>query len=299
VRDFSGDDQRFCNTVEQQWGVITLAQLRALGWGEGAIRHAIARRRLLRLHRGVYAVGHRRLHKQGRWLAAVLTSGEGAALSFAAAADHLDLRTSGARVVDVTVPCSRRAQPGIRLHRPRVIEPGDVRTHEGIPTTSPTRTLIDLATVLPMPALERVVAEVEHRGLLDADRLGRARSRKLDAIFDGGRRRARTRSQDEARVLRAIRSAGLPEPEMNAWMTHGGGEEWQVDVLFHDARVIIEVDDDRHRTRHAFELDRHKDAVRQAAGFRTLRVTRRQIREDLPRFVALVARTLDTALRNR
>ncbi len=299
MSDVPADLQRFRNTVERQWGVITLGQLRALGWGEGAIRYAVARGRLVRLHRGVYAVGHTRLLKQGRWLAAVLASGEGAALSFASAADHLDLRTSAARIVDVTVPCARRAQPGIRLHRPRVIEPGDIRMHHGIPTTSPTRTIIDLATILRMPALERVAAEAEHRGLLDGDRLARARSRKLRAIFANDRPRARTRSRDETRLLTAIRAAGLAEPEMNAWMTHGGGEEWQVDALFVEARVIVEVDDDRHRTRHAFELDRHKDAVRQAAGFRTLRVTRRQIREDLQAFIALLGRTLDTALRNR
>lgn len=279
--------------------MITLAQLRDLGWGEGAIRHAVLRGRLLRLHRGVYAVGHRRLLKQGRWLAAVLTSGPQAALSFAAALDHLDLRSSAARTVDVTVPRSRRAQPGIRLHRARCLEPGDVVVSDGIPTTSVTRTIIDISRAWPLARVERVVAEAEHRGLIDHGRLRRARSRNLTTIFGAATTPQRTRSADEARLLAAVRAAGLPEPEMNAWMTHGGGEEWQVDALFREARVIVEVDDDRHRTRHAFELDRHKDAVRQAAGFRTLRVTRRQIREGLPGFIVLLARTLDIALRNR
>lgn len=276
--------------------MVTLDQLRELGWGEGAVRYAVARGRLLRLHRGVYAVGHRQLLKQGRWLAAVLACGPGAALSFAAALDHLDLRTSGARVVDVTVPRCRRAQPGIRLHRARCIEPGDVVVLDGIPTTSVTRTIIDVARAWPLTRVERVVAEAEHRGLIDHARLQRARSRNLTAIFGAPTTPQRNRSADEERLLAAVRAAGLPEPEMNAWMTHGGGEEWQVDALFRAERVIVEVDDDRHRTRHAFELDRHKDAVRQAAGFRTLRVTRRQIREDLPAFIALLARTLATAL---
>lgn len=274
--------------------MITLGQLRALGWGEGAVRHALARERLIRLHRGVYAVGHEQLLRQGRWLAAVLASGSGAALSHATAAAHHGLRRSAASVVDVTVPTARRAQRGIRLHRPRTLESGDIGVLDGIPITSPTRTVIDLARVLALPALERVVAEAEHRLMLDHERLARARSRKLRAILGAGPP-VRTRSRDEMRLVKAVRAAGLPEPEANVWLTHGGGEEWQPDLVFRRERVVVEVDDDRHRTRRAFELDRRKDAVRQADGYRTLRFTRRQLGEDLPAAVGLIARTLAAA----
>ena len=75
-------------------------------------------------------------------------------------------------------------------------------------------------------------------------------------------------------------------------MTHGGGEEWQADMFFRRERVIVEIDDDRHKTAVAFERDREKDAVRQAHGYATLRFTRRQIREDLPGRVALIAKAL-------
>src|SRR5262249_10662953 len=144
--------------------------------------------------------------------------------------------------------------------------------------TTPTRTVIDMARDLSLDRLETLVASAERRGLLDHDRLATARSSKLATIL--GRGAKLTRSRDEALLLVALRAAVLPEPEMNAWVTHGGGEEWQADVLFRGQRVIVEIDDDGHRTRHAFELDRRKDAVRQADGYRTLRFTRRQIRED-------------------
>ena len=277
--------------------MVTIEQLRGLGWTDDQVRYAAARGRLIRLHRGVYAVGHTRLLPQGRWLGAVLACGRGAALSHASAAAHLDLRRSASRVVDVTVPSARRHHDGVRVHRPRRLEPGDVVVHRGIPTTSPTRTLIDLSRNLSLPALERVAAEAEHRGLLDHGRLALARSPKLRAIF--AEAPARARSRHEARLLAALREAGI-RAEANVWITHGGGEEWQADVLFRRERVIVEVDDGRHRTRHAFELDRRKDAVRQADGFRTLRFTHRQLDTDLAGAVALVQATLAASVsRNR
>lgn len=293
MRDLPADIQRFRSTVDGQWGIVTLAQLRALGWGDGRVRHALATGRLIRLHRAVYAVGHTRLLVEGRFLAAVLASGPGAALSLAAAAHHLDLRRSSAARIDVTVPSGRKAQPGIRLHRPRDLEPGDVVVHHGIPTTSPTRTVIDFARARPLPVVERLAAAAERRQLLDHTRLARARSRKLRLIFGDGRGPQLTRSRDERRFLAAVRAAGLPKPESNLWLTHGGGEEWEPDFVFLRERVIVEIDDDSHKTAHAFELDRHKDAIRQAEGYATPRFTRRQLREDLAGAMAVLARILD------
>lgn len=262
-----------------------------MGAAEGAAREWLRAGRLVRLHRGVYSVGHDALRREGWWMAAVLACGAGAALSHGAAMAHLGLRSWSPSLIEVTVPGQRRRQAGIRVHRTRSLK-GDVRIVAGIPTTTVTRTVIDLAKVLPLGALESLAAEAEHRGLLDHARLSQARSRKLQTIFGGERAPARTRSPDETRFLAAIRAAGLPEPESNVWLTHGGGEEWQPDHLFRRERVIVEIDDDRHRTRHAFELDRAKDATRQADGYATLRFTRRQLREDPGRAASLVAATL-------
>lgn len=278
--------------AERQWGVVTLNQLREAGLGDGAVKARTAAGALIRLHRGVYAVGHSRLLPQGRRLAAVLACGSGAALSHAAAADHLDLRGSAARILDVSVPANRRSHRGVRVHRTS-FEPGDVVEHEGIRTTSPTRTIIDMARRLPMGQLENLVANAQLRGLLDDRRLEGVRSRRLDAIL--GRGAQPIRSKHERRLLDAVRAAGLPEPEMNVWMTHGGGEEWQADMLFRRERVIVEIDDDSHKTHKAFELDRNKDAVRQAHGFATPRFTRRQIREDLAGVIALLSRIVATS----
>jgi hypothetical protein len=67
--------------------VVTRAQLRHLGLGASAIDHSVAAGRLHIIHRGVYAVGHPRLDRPGRRIAAVLACGQGAALSHGTAAD--------------------------------------------------------------------------------------------------------------------------------------------------------------------------------------------------------------------
>src|ERR1700742_1610341 len=79
-------DERVANLARRQHGVVSIDQLRALGVGEGAVRRRVAAGRLHRLHRGVYAVGHRSLTWRGLWLAAVLAAGDGAVLSHSSAA---------------------------------------------------------------------------------------------------------------------------------------------------------------------------------------------------------------------
>jgi hypothetical protein len=85
-----------------QWGVVSRGQLRALGFGRGAIERRLSVGRLHVVHRGVYAVGHRALRVEGRWLAAVLACGDGAVLSHRSAAAHWGLLASQQAVVDVT-----------------------------------------------------------------------------------------------------------------------------------------------------------------------------------------------------
>ena len=55
----------------------------------------VAAERLHRLHRGVYAVGHRSLRIEGHWMAAVLACGDGAVLSHQTAASVWELRQVG------------------------------------------------------------------------------------------------------------------------------------------------------------------------------------------------------------
>jgi predicted transcriptional regulator of viral defense system len=69
-----------------QHGVVTRGDLASLGFGRRQIERRAADGRLVRVHQGVYAVGHAALSREGRWMAAVLACGEGAVLSHRSAA---------------------------------------------------------------------------------------------------------------------------------------------------------------------------------------------------------------------
>jgi predicted transcriptional regulator of viral defense system len=84
-------DLALAELARGQWGVVSLAQVRALGIGSRAVQQRAQTGRLRRVHRGVYAVGGAVLPREGRWLAAVLAYGEGAVLSHLSAAVHWNL----------------------------------------------------------------------------------------------------------------------------------------------------------------------------------------------------------------
>jgi len=88
----------------RQHGVISRAQLFALGFGRAFVRDGLRDGRLHRLHAGVYALGHRRLTQQGVWLAAVLACGEDAVLSHRSAAALWHLAYLELGRVDVLIP---------------------------------------------------------------------------------------------------------------------------------------------------------------------------------------------------
>src|SRR4051812_20273227 len=104
-----------------QHGIVGRAQLLSLGLGSRAIDHRVACGRLHVVHRGVYAVGHRRLTIRSWWMAATLATD--GVLSHRAAAALWGVRRSEA--VEVTAP-RKRIRKGVLLHRAHV--PEDERT---------------------------------------------------------------------------------------------------------------------------------------------------------------------------
>src|SRR5256885_12696075 len=79
-------DAQITQVAARQYGLMTTSQVSGAGLGRSAITQRLQARRLHRIHRGVYAVGHKALTHRARWLAAVLACGPGAALSHTDAA---------------------------------------------------------------------------------------------------------------------------------------------------------------------------------------------------------------------
>jgi very-short-patch-repair endonuclease len=276
-------EARLATLAGRQYGVVTREQLRCLGVGETGIRERIRTRRLHRLRRGVYAVGHTALPYGAHRMAAVLTCGDGAVLSHLDAAAHWELRQSSSGLIHVTVPSynGRRAPKGIRIHRSGRLGPTEVTVHEGIPVTTIPRTLLDLADILSPQALKRAIDEADYRNRFDLTALiaavegnpGRSSARLMAAV---GRAEERTRSPLEDRFLALTDRHGLPRPRVNVWLG-----ECEADFLWPEQRLVVETDGrDAHGTRAAVDRDRAKDLKLRQAGYRVIRYTDSQLRYD-------------------
>jgi predicted transcriptional regulator of viral defense system len=289
-------DAAIAAIAARQHGVIARIQLLRLRLGRRAIAHRIEQGRLHVIHRGVYAVGHARLTIHGRWMAAVLACGEGARLSFRSGAMLWNVRRTERGLIEVTSPRSGRGRPGIHRHQAEL--PSDeVTVHHGIPTTTVPRTLLDLATVLTPHQLARAVNEAEVQRLTDPLSLDALLERyprrpgvpALRAIL--GQSATLTRGELEKRFREFLLKAGLPLPEANA-SVQVDGVWYEVDCLWREQRLIVELDGrTTHGTTQAFETDRARDRILQAAGFRVVRITWRQLHES-PAAVAADLRAL-------
>lgn len=293
-------DWTIAELARRQHGLVARRQLVARGIGADAVRHRVDTGRLHRVHRGVYAVGHDLLTADGRALAALLAYGERATLTHHSAGAAWAVRASARAAIDVTLPYAAAARAGIELHRSRL--PADeVTVLRGLRIATVARTLIDLAAVLDGAALERALAEAEVRRLADRVALPellaryprRAGTRALRELVAARRADAGvTRSALEERFVALVDAAGLPRPELNAALDAGG--RWvEADCAWRAERVAVELDGHAfHATRAAFERDRERDRALQAAGWRVVRVTWRQLDARAAAVLADLARLL-------
>ena len=280
--------------------MVSSGQLRALGLGKDAVEWRARRGQLHRLHRGVYAVGHRSVSGNGRLWAAVLACGgpERAVLSHRSAAAVWDLIPPPS-VIEVTTLAQSRSMRGVKVHRRKSLE----RTnHQGLPITTVAQTLLDLAATQSDHRVKRTCHRAEILRLLDArstralierseGRPGTARlTRAIDELATTEPQI--TRTELEERFLELVAEAGLPRPEVNTRV-----EGLEVDFLWRDERLIVETDGAAtHLTPTAFERDRERDQILMLAGYRVVRFTWRQVIEE-PGRVARALRELLSAPR--
>jgi very-short-patch-repair endonuclease len=276
-----------------QHGVVSRRQLRAVGMGEGAIDHAVSVGRLHRVFRGVYAWGHPNIGNRGRLRAAVLACGEGAVISHRSAAALLRLLDNGPVVIDVIAPGTRgRTIDGIRLHQVRPPRREETGTVDGIPCTSPARTLVDLAGTVGDRTLRSCFERAAQRRFLDIPAIEasvdpkRRGMRSLLALIDEWRgaapvaKKGRLKSPLEAKVLPLLVRRDLPAPLLNAPVEIPNGRI-EVDFLWPEQRFVVEADSrDFHATHVAFERDRWRDRELLRVGYGTLRVTNRQAERE-------------------
>lgn len=271
-------DVAIATLAAQQHGVVALVQLVALGLTESAVRKRVASGRLHRVYRGVYAVGHRRLTKRGRWMAAVLACGDDAVLSHLSAGELFNVRRSGG-IVDVTSTTrSRHGVPGIRLHQPRALAPEHRTIVDGIPVTTVPRMLADLAGTLDAQQLKRVWQEAQRQRLLDVEAVKPLVSQprkgigKLRALVEEAEDAPDTHTEFEHRFHDFITDhPEIPVPAYNVAL-HG----YVVDAVWLNERLIVELDSRAYHW-HRTEEDADRAADLLSHGFPTYHLTWRAL----------------------
>jgi very-short-patch-repair endonuclease len=265
--------------ADRQQGSVSARQLRAAGIGRDAIGRRVRKRLLRPIHRGVYLVGHTAAAPYAEEMAAALACGDHAVVSHRSAAAMWGFLSYPAKGdVWITVADGTdRCRPGIRIHRTRRLGPADIRRIEGVPVTSPDRTVLDIAAVVDEARLEAAVAEAHVRKLVSDASLRRQLSRDrgrpgcgaVGALLERAGEPAHTKRKAERLLLRLVRRAGLPEPRANARVG-----PYEVDLLWREQRVVVEFDSIRfHTNRRAFKRDRDRTNDLQLRGYVVLRIT--------------------------
>jgi hypothetical protein len=169
-------DRRVAALAAAQHGVLSRAQLLAAGLQAGAIMRRLAARRLIPLHRGVYALGHAQLRPDGFLMAAALAGGPRAVLVGRSAAAAWGLRPREGGAHELAVPSGggrrRRRDDRVRVNRWPGLHADETTFVRGLPVTSVARTLFDLAGGLEAHQLRRAVERAEQLELFDPSRRG-------------------------------------------------------------------------------------------------------------------------------
>jgi hypothetical protein len=298
-------DHPLAEIANDQDGLASLEQLREIGVTQRAAAYRAQQGRLHRVHRGVYSVGHRSYGRLGALRAAVLACGEGAVLSHGSAAALWGLRDQWPVLVDVTVPCQRgRKVDGVRCRRCRYPGPAEVTQSGGVPCTTPARTKVDLAGMLGVASLRRVVERAAVLKILDLAALdaalraakGRRGVVALEAIAaewhgeDGSV--PNVLSDFEALVLPRLLAMGLPRPLCNQRL-RAEDNILMVDFFWKQGNLVVETDGGAtHETPVAFQRDRWRDQLLVAAGYSVMRVTWAQMKHERPKVIARISRAL-------
>ena len=157
-----------------------------MGYSSDAIRWRLAKGRLHRIYRGVYAVGRAELTQEGRWMAAVLACGPDAYLSHNSNAQLMGMRPRPKPHHRPPIDISLNAAVSELQRESESTAPARSPPKTGAPSTesparAPIRTLIDLATILPAPQLERAVGDADILDLVDPETLRDALDRHTSA----------------------------------------------------------------------------------------------------------------------
>ena len=234
------------------------------------------------------SVGVRARRRPQTWehslLCAVLASGPGAAVSHRSATGIWRLHRYRSGVVDITVVrWGRRTAEGWKVHESLDLPSRDLTVHRGIPVTTPTRTLIDVARYIPARRLGAMVDDAVVRELTSYEdlhlrfselaRRGRDGIATMREVLED--RPCGTVAPDSAfelDVFKDVKRLG-PEPVMHH-RVQAEGMEYVLDIAWPEFKIAVECDGFRfHRTPEQLEWDDRRRNVLALHGWIVLHET--------------------------
>ncbi len=273
--------------ASRQHGVVSTEQLMAVGLTRHQISYSVSVGRLHRLYRGVYAVGHRRLTRDGHLIAGLLAAGDGAFLSHRTAAALHGLRNLNLRRIDVTVVGSApRGRHGLNVHRTnRPPVKGEITMINGLRVSTVPRVLVELAPTETSEELGRLLTEAVRKRAFSHEAMRATLDRyascpgigRLNEVYRAYRPRPDRKSDLERDFDRLLdKHPEIPVPLRNQLFG-----PWELDCYWPEHNVVLELDGrPYHLAVEQIERDRVKDAYLLARGLRPLRVTDRRFNDD-------------------
>lgn len=265
-------------------GVLTRSEALALGMPSSTLQEWVNIGHLTLVGRGVYV------------LPGVLDAEPTLLRAATARLDAVVSHESAARLhgidgldpsrITVSVPVRRSNRfPGVIVHQLTDLIPEHTRPMFQMSATNPTRTIIDLAAVLPPKLLAQCLDQAVRMKLTTYERVaemveslarkgkpGITKLRRILAVRLG--RQYVSDSVMETRIFEFIVDGGLPLPTTQfhaPWLKEVSG---RIDLAYVPQEVLIEADSLRfHGTPEAFQADRTRDNLSQLSGWIFLRYT--------------------------
>jgi hypothetical protein len=244
-------DRIIARIAGRQHGIVTAAQLVAAGIDRDAIRLRVERGTLIRVHQGVFRVGHAAPSMEADYCAAVLACGKGSYLGGRAAGSNYRI-LKGPPAPPEVVALSEKNRPGIITRRAK-LDRRDVTVYRRIPSLTVPALMVDLAPQMTVDELGEVAQKADAFFGVSVDAVAAVARRrgpftgiaKLREVYIGDA--PILLSELERRFFAFIVEHGFPLPRTNR-----REEEGFVDCRWPDHRLTAELDSYRfHRGRRA------------------------------------------------
>jgi very-short-patch-repair endonuclease len=301
-------DRHIADLSATQHALISDRQADALGLTPKMRQTRVRAGRLVRVEPGVLRIAGTPVTYEATLMAAVLAAGPGAVVSHRSAAVLWQLDGFRPGRPEITIPRGAWYRPADAIvHESTDLDRAVHRRRGGLPITSPSRTLLDVALRSSDARLLTAMESARRRSLTSwrelvatlqaharRGRPGVARMRRV--IVTNIDRDEVTDSAFESLVLSLLRENGLPDPVLHhRVLRHDGHLVAVVDLAYPGLMLAVELDGSVHLQRDVWERDRPRQNQLELLGWTVLRFSWRTLVEHPEVIVREIADALRRA----